>query len=86
MHTSCPLYHTNDNLWPLLHAPIHLDQGGELSEGARFFLYLDEDWEDAMDAPTCEERLSYAKWQSATLRTGPPLRHAVSQVGWIASL
>jgi hypothetical protein len=50
-----------------------------MSEGARFFLYLDEDWEDAMAAPTCQERLKYAKWQSASLRNGPPLRHAVSQ-------
>lgn len=32
-----------------------------------------------MAAPTCEEKLKYAKWQSAGLRGGPPLRHAVSQ-------
>jgi hypothetical protein len=50
-----------------------------VSEGARFFLYLDEDWEDAVAAPTCEEKLKYSKWQSASLRGGPPLRHAVSQ-------
>ncbi len=50
-----------------------------MSNGARFFLYLDEDWEDAVAAPTCEERLKYAKWQSASLVSGPPLKHAVSQ-------
>lgn len=65
--------------------PTHCHQLGRhkpsfgLSEGARFFLYLDEDWEDAVAAPTCEEKLRYAKWQSAALLGGPPLRHAVSQ-------
>ncbi|TFJ83874.1 hypothetical protein NSK_004971 [Nannochloropsis salina CCMP1776] len=49
------------------------------SNGARFFLYLDEDWEDALTAPTCQEKLKFAKWQSASLRSAPPLKHAVSQ-------
>lgn len=61
-----------------------LPQADDVAENARFYLYLDEDWETVLAADTCNDKLALAKWSSSSLRGQfHPLRHTVSQVsGW----
>jgi hypothetical protein len=53
----------------------------DVHEGARFYLYLDEDWEEAVAMRECRDKLRLAKWTSSSLRgMFHPIRHTVSQV------
>lgn len=69
-------------LLPLTPRPFPpFPQGEDVSENARFYLYLDEDWDGVMEAETCGEKAAMAKWASSSLRGQfHPLRHTVTQV------